>query len=130
MFNGFQHKEDFFENYDEGRGNPFSYIEGSCVKTDLGQDKAMQKKAFELAGINELKGFEAKTTGKRFPVTEETRPSPYRFLTNNCSQHVGQIAFAGGVFSTGDLIPKVQILMDKDTYLMYILAQYMSIQEH
>lgn len=59
----------------------------------------MQTKAFELAGIEIETGFAAKETGNRFIISESEKPSPYSFLTNNCSQHVGIIALAGGVFT-------------------------------
>lgn len=122
----FSSKQDFFDNYAKDRTTPFNYQEGSSVKTSPEQDKAMQKKAFELAGIDKEKGFASKETGERFVITEKEKPSPYSFLRNNCSQHVGEIGLAGDVFSTGDLIPKLQILMDKDTYLLYEASKSMN----
>ncbi len=119
----FSSKQEFFDNYAKDRATPFNYQEGSSVKTSPEQDKAMQTKAFELAGIEIETGFAAKETGNRFIITENEKPSPYNFLKNNCSQHVGKIALAGGVFTTGDLIPKFQILMDKDTFLLYQLSK-------
>lgn len=59
------------------------------------------------------------------PDLEKDKPEPYSFTTNNCSQHVGIIAFAGDVFSTGDLIPNTHVLMDKETYILYMLNQSM-----
>ena len=119
----FSSKQEFFDNYAKDRATPFNYQEWSSVKTSPEQDKAMQTKAFELAGIEIETGFAAKETGNRFIISESEKPSPYSFLKNNCSQHVGKIALAGGVFTTGDLIPKFQILMDKDTFLLYQLSK-------
>ena len=92
------------------------------------QDKLMQTKAFELAGIKIESGFAAKETGERFVISEKEKPSPYNFLKNNCSQHVGKIALSGDVFTTGDLIPKLQILMDKDTFLLYEALKSMNME--
>ena len=122
----FSSKQDFFDNYAKDRATPFNYQEGSSVKTSVEQDKAMQTKAFELAGINTDIGFAAKETGERFVISEKEKPSPYSFLTNNCSQHVGEIALSGDVFTTEDLIPKFQILMDKDTFLLYEASKCMN----
>ncbi len=119
----FSSKKEFFDNYAKDRNKPFNYKEGSAVKTSPEQDTAMQIKAFELAGIDKEKGFDAKETGERFIISENEKPTPYAFLSNNCSQHVGEIAHAGGVYTTGDLIPKLQILMDEKTYLQYQIAK-------
>ena len=119
----FSTKQDFFANYEKERKTPFNFKEGSSVTTTAEQDKAMQTEAFKLAGIDIYKGFAAKETGEKFTITEKNKPVPYSFLKNNCSQNVGKIAFMGGVFSTGDLIPKLQILMDKDTFMLYNAAK-------
>ena len=119
----FDTKQDFFDNYSKSRNNPFVFIESSTVKTTTDQDQSMQLKAFELAGIDLNKGHDAKMTGERFIIGELEKPSSYSFLFNNCSQHIGQIALAGDVFSLGDLIPRMHVLMDKDSYLMFQLSQ-------
>lgn len=124
----FSSKQDFFDNYSNDRIMPFNYQEGSSVKTSPKQDKLMQTKAFELAGIKIESGFAAKETGERFVISEKEKPSPYNFLKNNCSQHVGKIALSGDVFTTGDLIPKLQILMDKDTFLLYEASKSMNME--
>lgn len=61
-----------------------------------------------------------KITEERFIITEQKKNSPYSFLFNNCSQHVGKIAAAGGLFSVGTLIPKLQTILTEDEYLKYI----------
>ena len=119
----FDSVDSFFETYSNGRQNPFNFKENGRVETTNEQDKAMQAKAFELAGIDADKGFAGKDKNERFSITKENKPTPYSFLKNNCSQHIGQIALNGEVFSTGDLIPKFQTLMDKDTYLLYMSNQ-------
>ena len=123
----FASEDDFYENYAKTRGNPFKFDKNQSqrVATRLEQDKAMQEKAFDLAGINHEVGFEARLTGKRFSINEEEKPTRYRFLTNNCSQDVAKIAFAGEVFSTNSLIPKLQTLMNKETYIEYLKLQSM-----
>ena len=115
----FASEQSFYENYAGDRGEPFHFKNNSRVSTTSEQDQAMQAKAFELAGIDQSKGFAGKSAGERFSITEENKPTTYRFLFNNCSQDVGKIARAGGVYTYIDLIPKMQILMDKETYLLY-----------
>ena len=115
----FASEQSFYENYAGDRGEPFHFKNNSRVSTTSEQDQAMQAKAFELAGIDQSKGFAGKSAGERFSITEENKPTTYRFLFNNCSQDVGKIARAGGVYTYRDLIPKMQILMDKETYLLY-----------
>ena len=116
----FDTKEKFFSSYKDNRGEPFNFEESGSVKTTPEQDAAMQSRAFELAGINQSEGFSAKITEERFIITEQKKNSPYSFLFNNCSQHVGKIAAAGGLFSVGTLIPKLQTILTEDEYLKYI----------
>ena len=97
----FPTENDFYNDYankENKRTNPFKFNKdlSQKVTTTPDQDKAMQEKAFDLAGINHEVGFEAKTTGERFIINEKEKPTEYKFLTNNCSQDVGKIAFAGG----------------------------------
>ena len=115
----FATEQSFYENYAGDRREPFHFENNSRVSTTSEQDQAMQAKAFELAGIDQSKGFAGKSAGERFSITEENKPTTYRFLFNNCSQDIGKIARAGGVYTYRDLIPKIQILMDKETYLLY-----------
>ena len=121
----FATKEEFFEEYKETRGAPFNYTENIRVETNTEQDKAMQDKAFELAGIDSEKGFAAKETGERMLI-KDTRPSEYNFLSNNCSEHVAEIAEAGGLFTTANVIPKLQWIGTYEDYVKIYGSPYLS----
>lgn len=113
----FSTKEDFFDSYPKTRVHPFNYDESMTVQTDSEQDIAMQEKAFELAGIETKTGFDARETGEKMIIGEADRPSAYNLFSNNCSEHVGIIAEAGGLYSTSDVIPKLQWVGTYDDYL-------------
>ena len=120
--------DSFFETYSNGRQNPFNFKENGRVETTNEQDKAMQAKAFELAGIDAAKGFNSKNSGKLY--VDKNKIPTYRFLTNNCSEHVADIANAGGLFSIGTLIPKLQIIMNEDTYTKILKIQEKNLSEN
>lgn len=73
-----------------------------------------------------IEGFAGKLEGKRFLIHAEDKPTQYSFIFNNCSQHVGIIANTGNIFSTHNLVPKLQFFMDKETYLIYLNSQFVS----
>ena len=124
----FDSVDSFFETYSNGRQNPFNFKENGRVETTNEQDKAMQAKAFELAGIDAAKGFNSKNSGKLY--VDKNKIPTYRFLTNNCSEHVADIANAGGLFSIGTLIPKLQIIMNEDTYTKILKIQEKNLSEN
>lgn len=126
---GFKSLDDFKARYPIDREHPFDYEAKQQVSATPEQDKAMQAKAFELfgkeiseAGIeSDIKAFisDSISTGK----PEKTEGySDYGFLTNNCSQHVSEIAGAGDVYSNQSLIPNSQILMSVEDYTKYLQA--------
>ncbi len=121
----FATKEEFFTEYSATRGAPFNYFENIKVETNSDQDKAMQDKAFELAGIDSEKGFAAKETGERMIISDD-RPSAYDKFDNNCSGHVGIIAEAGGLFSTSEVIPKLQWIGKYEDYVNTYGSPYTS----
>ena len=121
----FATKEEFFTEYSATRGAPFNYFENIKVETNSDQDKAMQDKAFELAGIDSEKGFAAKETGERMIISDD-RPSVYDKFDNNCSGHVGIIAEAGGLFSTSEVIPKLQWIGKYEDYVNTYGSPYTS----
>jgi RHS repeat-associated protein len=126
----FKSTEDFFKNYASDRTNPFKFNENGRVETTAEQDKAMQTKAFDLANIDSSVGFaeENVSSGTRFNV-DKSKISHYSFLSNNCSQHVDEIANAGEVYSTNSLVPKLQILLTKEEYMNYLKTEsYKSFQ--
>ena len=124
----FDSVDSFFETYSNGRQNPFNFKENGRVETTNEQDKAMQAKAFELAGIDADKGFNSKNSDKLY--VDKNKIPRYRFLTNNCSEHVADIANAGGLFSIGTLIPKLQIIMNEDTYTKILKIQEKNLSEN
>lgn len=115
----------FFEKYpdlDNGY-EAFRYIEAQRVSTTSVQDEKMQKAAFDLAGVSHDKGFNARTNDMVFRLDKDSRKTKYNLFFNNCSEDVARIAFAGELGASFPLIPKLLVLMDKDTYRKYLEMQ-------
>jgi RHS repeat-associated protein len=105
--------EEFKEQYNaKPEKDRFNFSQEQRLLTTPEQDQKMKTKALELAGTT----IEKVREENGYSVVSHPDGKLYGVLTNNCSQHVAEIAKAGDQHLTNSLIPRLQVLVSPETY--------------